>query len=50
VRKAWAGMRKELLRRTEIEPEIRRKILEVCKDDIGRTQELIRRDLSMWFE
>jgi len=50
LRNAWAEMSKKLLLRTEIDPQLRRKILEVCQDDIGRTQELIRRDLSMWFE
>ena len=50
LRRAWSRMRNKLLVQTEIDPQIRRKILEVCKDDILRTQELIQRDLSMWFK
>jgi hypothetical protein len=48
LRSAWSRMRKKLVIQTEIDTRIRRKILEVCRDDIFRTQELIRRDLSMW--
>jgi hypothetical protein len=48
LRIAWAKLRRKLLVQTEIDPGIRRKILEVCADDIFRTQQLIGRDLSMW--
>ena len=36
------------LQKTQIDPQIRKKILEICQDDIQRTQELIGRDLSAW--
>jgi hypothetical protein len=36
------------LQKTQIDPQIRKKILEICADDIKRTQELIGRDLSAW--
>jgi hypothetical protein len=45
-----ARIRKESLRRDELDPMIRTKILEVCEDDIRQTQDLIRRDLSTWLE
>jgi Sulfotransferase family len=50
LRKLWAEIRKESLQREELDPTIRRKILEVCEDDIRRTQDLIQRDLSKWLE
>jgi hypothetical protein len=36
------------LRKTPLDPHIRRKILEVCEEDIRATQDLIGRDLSAW--
>lgn len=39
---------RRLLRKTTIDPQIRRKILEASRDDILKTQELIGRDLSSW--
>jgi hypothetical protein len=36
------------LQKPQLDPQLRRKILEMCEDDIRRTQELIGRDLSGW--
>jgi hypothetical protein len=36
------------LQKPQLDPQLRRKILEMCEDDIKRTQELIGRDLSGW--
>lgn len=38
------------MRKTPLDPRIRRKILEICEDDIRRTEELIGRDLSSWLK
>jgi hypothetical protein len=48
LRRAWSQFRDEALQRQELDITIRRKILEVCTDDILMTQELIGRDLSRW--
>jgi hypothetical protein len=50
LRSAWSEMKKKLLIQAELDLQIRGKILEVCRDDILRTQELIRRDLAMWLK
>jgi len=46
----WQRVKKQQLISLQSDPVIRQKILDVCKDDIGRTQSLIDRDLSAWFK
>ena len=48
VRRTWANVKRRSLSKTAMSPEVRRRILEICKDDILRTQDLIDRDLSGW--
>ena len=48
ARNASAKLRRGLLTRVPLDPLLRRQILEVCRDDIQRTQQLIGRDLSDW--
>ena len=48
LKRAWSRYKQRALRPQELDPMIRRKILEVCTDDILRTEELIGRDLSIW--
>jgi hypothetical protein len=48
LKQLWRRIERDSLRKTQIDPQIRRKILEICQDDIKRTQELIGRDLSSW--
>lgn len=48
LRKAGGALEKKLLRRVPMDAKVRRQILEICRDDILRTQELIGRDLSLW--
>lgn len=46
----WGDMRPRLMAHSEIEPQTRGNILEICRDDILRTGELINRDLSAWLK
>jgi|SRR5690606_7874306 len=48
ARAAWRRLRRRALRRPPFDPKLRRQILEVCRDDVLRTQALIRRDLGRW--
>jgi len=48
ARNASARLKRGLLTRVPLDPLLRRQILEVCSDDIRRTQQLIGRDLSLW--
>jgi Sulfotransferase domain len=48
LRRTWASIRKNSLRKETMSPTLRRKILEVCDCDIMRTQSLIQQDLSSW--
>ena len=48
VKQLLKNVERRSLRKSHIDPAIRRKILEICQDDIRRTQELIGRDLSDW--
>jgi hypothetical protein len=47
-KKLLKPIERKSLQKTQMDQQIRRKILEVCLDDIQRTQELIGRDLSAW--
>jgi hypothetical protein len=42
------GIERRSLRKPQLDPQLRRKILEICESDIRKTQELIGRDLSAW--
>lgn len=48
MRQIWETVKRNSLQRVQIDPQIRKKIIEICKDDIYRTQDLIGRDLSIW--
>jgi hypothetical protein len=48
AKQLFKKLERSSLRKPRIDPLLRRKILEVCADDIRRTQELIGRDLSGW--
>jgi hypothetical protein len=48
LKRLWRRIERESLQKTQMDPQIRRKIIEICHDDIKRTQELIGRDLSAW--
>lgn len=48
VRRLWARIRTQSLRTEKLDPLLKRKVLEVCADDIARTASLIQRDLSIW--
>src|SRR5690606_16413551 len=48
MRRVARTVERALLQKTKLDPEIRRKILEICRDDIARTGDLIGRDLSLW--
>lgn len=50
VRQIWENMKSKTLKENKIDLQTKKKILEICKEDILRTQELIKRDLSMWFK
>lgn len=45
---AWKRVKKASLQKVAMEPIVREKILEICREDILRTQDLIGRDLSAW--
>ncbi len=47
-KRIWTYLRSNSLTESKIDPHIRKKILEICEDDILRTQELVNRDLSSW--
>jgi hypothetical protein len=46
----WGRVKRASLRKVPIDPKVREKILEVCRDDILRTQDLVGRDLSAWLK
>ena len=48
ARAAWAKVRRRSLYKPPLSEQTRQKILEVCFEDILRTQELIGRDLTHW--
>ncbi len=48
LKRIWATMKAASLEEARIDPQTRRKILEICREDIHRTEELIKRDLSIW--
>jgi hypothetical protein len=48
-KRVWANIKAASLQEARIDPRTRVKILEVCREDILRTEELIKRDLSLWF-
>lgn len=50
LRRTWSDVKKRSLTAADINPMSREKILEICKDDIDRTQDLIRCDLSGWLK
>jgi hypothetical protein len=50
LRKIWAEIKKKSLVREEADPALRRKILQVCRDDIARTEELVGCSLARWFD
>jgi hypothetical protein len=49
MRRIWQRVKSKQLAKLKPDPIVRQKILEICKDDIDRTQSLINRDLSDWF-
>ena len=49
MRRIWQRVKSKQLSSLKPDPAVRQKILEICKDDIDRTQSLIDRDLSAWF-
>ncbi len=48
LKQLFKNIERRSLQKLPLDPQIRRKILEICRDDIRRTQELIGRDLSGW--
>ena len=48
LKNVWKGIKGKSLTETKIDPQIKAKILDVCKDDLLRTQALINKDLSNW--
>jgi hypothetical protein len=48
LRRRWRRLRKHLLEQNEMPETVRRKIIDICREDIHRTEKLIRRDLSAW--
>ena len=48
LKQIWSTVKSKSLQRDSSDPQIRSKILDVCRDDIIRTQELIGQDLSIW--
>jgi uncharacterized protein YozE (UPF0346 family) len=48
LRRAWASIRDRAMVKPPLDELTRSKVIEVCRDDIYRTEELIGRDLSHW--
>lgn len=50
ARAVWRRLRRRMLYRPPLDPTLRRQILEVCRDDIARTEVLIGRSLRCWLD
>lgn len=50
LKNMWQKIKRKNLEDVKLDPLIRKKVLEVCEDDIYRTQALIDRDLTIWLK
>lgn len=50
ARAAWRRLHDRMLYQPPLDPKLRRQILDVCRDDIARTEALIGRSLGRWLD